>query len=332
MACKILILAEHEGGAVREFTYELLGMAHRVAAAAGWDASSEIKAILLGQGVEGLAGEVAAGGAAEVIYVEGTALTEYTSDGYDRAIEAVVKDESPEMVLIGHSPNGWDTAPLVAAGLGVPLATECSAITIADGKPRFTRKVFNGKFVQEVEMGPARPLIATIQRGAATPPEGAKAGTVRKVAATVQEADLTSRFVEIKKGEAGAVDLTQAQVIVAGGRGIGSEEKFAVIRNLAEVLGGQVGASRPVTDIGWLPHEHQIGSSGVTVSPKLYVACAISGAIQHIVGMRGSGYIVAINKDADAPIFGVADVGVVGDVFEIVPALTRAVKEAKGLA
>ncbi len=138
------------------------------------------------------------------------------------------------------------------------------------------------------------------------------------------------RFVEIKKGAAGGVDLTQAQVIVAGGRGLGKAENISVIQDLADALGGQLGASRAVTDAGWLPHEHQIGSSGITVNPKLYIACGISGAIQHVVGMKGAGYIVAVNKDRDAPIFGVADVGVAADLSEIVPALTKAVKEAKG--
>ncbi|HEU4401916.1 MAG TPA: electron transfer flavoprotein subunit alpha/FixB family protein [Candidatus Polarisedimenticolia bacterium] len=331
MGAKILVLAEHEGGAIREITWELLGLAHRLAGEAGWNAA-EIKALILGQGVEGPAGEIAGRGAAEVIYGEGPALRNYTGDGYDRAIEAIVKSEAPEMLLIGHTPDGWDVAPLISAGLGVPLATECSAIALQGGKARLTRKVFNGKFVQEIDLGDARPLLATVQKGAAAPFAGRTQGQVRKVTAAVGDADLRARFVEVKKGEAGAVDLTQASVIVSGGRGLGGAEKFSVVRALAEALGGQVGASRPVTDMGWLPHEHQIGSSGVTVSPKLYIACGISGAIQHIVGMRGSGYIVAINKDAEAPIFGVADVGVVGDLFEVLPALTKAIKEAKGQA
>jgi electron transfer flavoprotein alpha subunit len=179
-------------------------------------------------------------------------------------------------------------------------------------------------------MGGARPAIATTQRGAAPAWSGTTRGSVRKVDPGIVPGDLQARFIEARKGESGGVDLSQAPVIVAGGRGLGSAEKFAVVRDLAEAIGGQVGASRPVTDAGWLPHQHQIGSSGVTVSPKLYIAAGISGAIQHIVGMRGSGYIVAINKDADAPIFGVADVGVVGDLFEILPALTRAVRAARG--
>ena len=329
MPCKVLVLAEHEGGAVAGITYELLGMAHRVAGEMGW-APAEIKALLIGSGIAGAAAEIAARGAAEVIVAEGPAVQGYTGDAWHRVVEAVAKSESPEMVLLGHTPNGWDVAPLVAAGLGVPLATECSAIARESGAFRFSRKAFNGKFVQVIDLGTARPLLATMQKGAAPAFSAATRGQVRPVPAGVGETDLRARFVEIKKGQAGAVDLTQAAIIVSGGRGLGGADKFAVIRDLAQALGGQVGASRPVTDMGWLPHEHQVGSSGVTVSPKLYIACGISGAIQHIVGMRGSGYIVAINKDAEAPIFGVADVGVVGDLFEIVPALTKAVKEAKG--
>ena len=329
MGCKILVLAEHEEGAVRGITWELLGLAHGLLGGAGWG-PGDVKALLAGNGVESLASTVAARGAAEVICVEGPALAGYTGDAFHRAIEAVVKSESPEMLLIGHTPDGWDVAPLVAAGLGVPVATECSAIAVDNGRLRFTRKVFNGKFVQVVDMEATRPLVATIQKGAAAAHTGTTQGTVRKVPSPVQEADLRARFIEVKKGAAGAVDLTQAPIIVAGGRGLGAADKFNVIRELADALGAQIGASRPVTDMGWLPHEHQVGSSGVTVSPKLYIACGISGAIQHTAGMRGSGYVVAINKDADAPIFDVSDIGVVGDLFEIVPALTKAVKEAKG--
>jgi electron transfer flavoprotein alpha subunit len=329
VACKILILAEHEGGALRETTFELLGLAHKLAGEGGWPAA-EIKAVIVGQGIGDLAKSVAGRGAAEVICAEGEAVKEYSCDGHGRTLESIIKSESPEIVLVGHTPNGWDVAPMVAAGLGVPIATECSQIAFEGGRPLFTRKAFNGKFIQVVDMAEAKPKIATIQKGAVPAYAGTTQGTVRAVPAGVAADALRARFVGVKKGESGAVDLSQAAVIVSGGRGVGAPEKFGVIKDLAAALGGQVGASRPVTDMGWLPHEHQVGSSGVTVNPKLYVACGISGAIQHIVGMKGSGYIIAINKDADAPIFGVADVGVVGDLFEIVPALTKAVKEAKG--
>ncbi len=329
MACKVLILAEQEEGALRDTSLELLGMAHRLADEASWNASTDIKALLLGDGVEGVAEELARGGAAEVIYAEGKAVAHYTSEAYGKATEAIIAEESPELVLISHTPNGWDLAPAIAAGLGVPLATGCSNITIEGGKARFVRKAFNGKFVHEVEID-ARPQIATVDKGAASPLDKDTQGAVVKIEPAVKEEELKSKFVEIKKGEPGGVDLTQAQIIVAGGRGVGKAEKVALLQALADTLGGQVGASRAVTDAGWLPHEHQIGSSGITVNPKLYVACGISGAIQHVVGMKGSGYIIAVNKDADAPIFGVADVGVVADLEEIVPALTRAVQEAKG--
>ena len=329
MAWKTLVVAELENGTVRDATWELIGLAHRLAGEAGGDAAG-VKALVLGHGIDAAAGEVARRGAAEVIQADGEALAQYTCDGYDRAIEAVVRAETPDLVLFAHTPNGWDVAPLVAAGLGVPLATECSAVAWEGGRPVFTRKAFNGKFMQVVDMGGARPAIATVQRGAAAAHTGTGAGSVRRIDPGVAAGELMSRFVTIRKGESGGVDLSQAPVIVSGGRGLGAAEKFSVVRDLAEALGGQVGASRPVTDAGWLPHQHQIGSSGVTVSPKLYIAAGISGAIQHIVGMRGSGYIIAVNKDADAPIFGIADVGVVGDLFEILPALTKAVREARG--
>ena len=330
MGCKVLVLAEHEDGAVKDITYELLGMAHRLAGEAGWNADADVKALLLGQGVDELANEVAGKGAAEVIYAEGAAVSNYTGDAYRRVAETITKEEAPELVLIGHTPNGWDVAPLIAAGLDVPLATGWSNIQFEKGKARFVRKAFNGKFVHEVEIENASPAVATVDKGASEPAPGGKQGTVRKIDSGLDESKIKARFVETKKGESGGVDLTQAPIIVSGGRGLGGPDKLDVVRELAEALGGQVGASRAVTDAGWLPHEHQIGSSGVVVNPKLYVAAGISGAIQHVVGMKGSGYIVAINKDADAPIFGIADVGVVADLFEILPALTKAVKEAKG--
>jgi electron transfer flavoprotein alpha subunit len=319
----ILVLAEHDGKNLKEISFELLGMAHKVAS------GGAVKALLLGEGVPGLASKLAERGASEVIYADGPAVAHYTSDGYRRALAPILAEEAADLVLLGHTPNGWDLAPLLAARSGAPAATGCSKIVLSNGVGRFTRKAFNGKFVHEIEIGGARPMIATVEKGASAPFEGASGGTVRTVAAAVAAAEVRSRQVEIKKAEAGGLDLSQAPIIVSAGRGIGAPEKLAVVRALADALGAQLGASRAVTDAGWLPHEHQIGSSGVSVSPKLYIACGISGAIQHVVGMKGSGYIVAINKDADAPIFGAADVGVVGDLFEIVPALTKAIQETK---
>ena len=323
MTTKVFILAEHDKGSLKDVTFELLAMANGLA-------DAHVTALLLGDGIDGLADEIAARGASDVVYVKGAALSEYTGDGYQKALLPVIRDEAPDLVAIGNTPNGWDVAPLIAARLGVPLATGCSEVTIDGSEGRFKRKAFNGKFVHEVAVSGESPLMVTIDKGAYAAFEGQTSGTVRQVEAAVQESDLRSRFVETKKGESSGLDLTQASVIVSGGRGVGEPEKLDVVRALADALGGQLGASRAVTDAGWLPHEHQIGSSGVTVSPKLYVACGISGAIQHVVGMKSSSYIVAINKDADAPIFGIADVGVVGDLFDIVPALTKAANDAKG--
>ncbi len=324
MATKILILAEHSSGALKDISFELLGEAHRASA------DAHVVALLLGNGVSELAAELAKKGASEVIVVESPALENYSSDAYRHEILAAIASEDPDAVLIGNTPNGWDVAPLVAAGLMVPLASGCARIAIADGSAKCARKAFNGKFVHHVEIVDQRPIMATMDKGAAAPFDGETDGSVRTLEPTLDPGKLKSRFVETKKSESGGLDLSQASVIVSGGRGVGAPEKLDVIRELADALGGQLGASRAVTDAGWLPHEHQIGSSGVTVSPKLYVACGISGAIQHVVGMKSSGYIVAINKDPDAPIFGIADVGVVGDLFEIVPALTKQAKEAKG--
>jgi electron transfer flavoprotein alpha subunit len=327
-APKVTVIAEHDRGSLREISFELLGMARRIAGAGG-----EVKAIVVGEEIAELARTLATTGAGEVIYAEGPAVRDYSGDGYLRAIEPIIKAEPPDLILFGNTPLGWDLAPAVAARLSVPVASGCSKIAIEADRGVFTRKAFNGKFVHEVEVTNARPMVATVDKGSALPLqafEGATMGSVRRVEVSFPESALRARYVETKKAAPGGLDLTQAPIIVSAGRGVGAPEKLDVIQELASALGGEVGASRAVTDAGWLPHERQIGSSGVSVSPKLYIACGISGAIQHVVGMKGSGYIVAINKDEDAPIFGVADVGVVGDLFEIVPALTRAVKDARG--
>ena len=323
MSVKIVTLAEHDGSGLKEISFELLGLAHRVSD------DAEIKTLILGKNAEELAKTLAKRGASEVLYIEGDAVASASSDGYRRALEPVLRKESPDLVLIGNTPNGWDVAPLLAARFGVPLASGCSAVQLEGGKARITRKAFNGKFVHEVSIEHASPVIMTIDKGASAPYEDETSGSVRRFAAKVQLKELRSRYVETRKGKSGGLDLSDASVIVAVGRGVAASEKIDIIRELAESLGAQLGASRAVTDAGWLPHEHQIGSSGVSVKPKLYIACGISGAIQHVVGIKSSDYIVAINKDSDAPIFSVADVGVISDLFEIVPALTKAIKKAR---
>lgn len=325
MSDKILVLATHESGALRPATWELLGLAHRLAGETGRSVGS----ILLGSGIGGMAAELAAGGGGEVLQIEGPALAAYSQDGYGRALEERLAAEKPWLLLASHGPLGWDVMPRLGAALGVPVATEVTDIQVDGGMPVFIRKAFSGKFQMSLVGQGEPPFLATVQKGSHAAVEGAPAGSVREIAFPVESGDLRTRFVEVKAGEAGGVDLSAAEIIVSGGRGVGDAEKFSVVRDLAEALGGQIGASRPVTDAGWLPPEHQIGSSGVTVSPKLYIAAGISGAIQHIVGMKGAGFIVAINRDAEAPIFQVADVGVVGDLFEILPALTAAVRAVR---
>jgi electron transfer flavoprotein alpha subunit len=232
-------------------------------------------------------------------------------------------------VLISNTPSGWDVAPRVAAALDAAFVSDCFRIDAPGGKLVFHRRVFNGKLDATIEVA-AGAVVATVQPGATAPFAGATAGSVRPLDVPLP-GKLGARFVEVKQAESKGVDLSKADVIVSGGRGVGAPEKFReVIQPLADALGGAMGASRPVVDAGWLPHEYQVGSSGQVVQPKLYIACGISGAIQHLVGMKTSNYIIAINKDPDAPIFEVANLGAVADLFEIVPALTKAVLAAKG--
>ncbi|MFQ5720398.1 MAG: electron transfer flavoprotein subunit alpha/FixB family protein, partial [Acidobacteriota bacterium] len=229
--------------------------------------------------------------------------------------------------LFAHTPTGWDVAPRLAARHGMPALMEVVGVEAGV----WTRAVFNGKLHVKMQLEGA-PVIATAQKGAFPAFEGETTGTVETFAPGLDAGAVRQSFVEMRSAPKGGIDLTAADVIVSGGRSVGGAEKFSIIKDLAEALGGQVGASRPVTDAGWLPHEHQVGSSGVTVKPKLYIAAGISGAIQHVAGMKQSGFIIAINRDREAPIFEVANLGVVGDLFEVVPALTKAVEDvtAKG--
>jgi electron transfer flavoprotein alpha subunit len=323
----ILIVAEIQGGKIREASFELASFAQKVAGASGRSVAS---VVMGGAGTAERAQELAQRGGGKVYAAEHDALAQYNAESALAAIKAAVSAAGADLILLSNTPSGWDVAPRVAAALDAGFVSDCFLVDSDASGLVFKRRVFNGKLDATIRAASEK-VVATVQPGATAPYDGHAAGSVEKLALSLDAGALRSRFVGIKQSEAKGVDLTKADIIVSGGRGVGDPAKFPeVIKPLADALGGAMGASRPVVDAGWLPHEYQVGSSGQVVSPKLYIACGISGAIQHLVGMKTSNYIIAINKDPDAPIFEVANLGVVADLFEIVPALTAAVKTAKG--
>ena len=315
-----LIVAEIQKGAIREASFELVTIANGL--------GGDVKSVVIGSGVGDLASDFASKGGGETYVIDDAALADYSVDAYNKAIRAAIEASGADLVLLSNTPQGWDVAPRLAAGLDAGFVSDCFAIEAAADGYTFKRRVFNGKLDAQLSSAGGT-VVATVQPGATEAATSGAAGSTTPLSADVS--GTRAQFVEIKQAESTGVDLTKADIIVSGGRGVGDPEKFPeVIQPLADALGGAMGASRPVVDAGWLPHPYQVGSSGQVVSPKLYIACGISGAIQHLVGMKASNFIVAINKDPDAPIFEVADLGVVADLFEIVPALTAAVSAAKG--
>ncbi|MBW2665307.1 MAG: electron transfer flavoprotein subunit alpha/FixB family protein [Deltaproteobacteria bacterium] len=320
----ILIVTEIQAGQIREASYELATFANAVGSATGRDVHS----LVVGGSAEALADEFSKKGGGTVHLVEGDVFENHNAEAATAAIKAAIEASGADLVLVSNTPSGWDVAPRVAAGLDAGFVSDCFRIEAEGDGIGFHRRVFNGKLDAHMTSSGGL-VVATVQPGATNAFEGSTDGSVSKL--DVNVGDLKTKYLETKVAESKGVDLTKADVIVSGGRGVGAPEKFQeVIQPLAEALGGAMGASRPVVDAGWLPHEYQVGSSGQVVAPKLYIAAGISGAIQHLVGMKGSNFIIAINKDPDAPIFEVADLGVVGDLLEIVPALTGAINAAKG--
>jgi len=320
----ILIVTEIQNGTLREASFELAAVAQGLAESTG----RSVKSLVIGSGCNDLASDFASKGGGDTLVVDDAAAANYSVDVWSAAIASAVEATDADVVLLSNTPSGWDVAPRIAAALDAAFVSDCFKIEGNGDGLTFFRRVFNGKLDAQLSSAGGK-TVATVQPGAVTPFEGTSAGNTEALAADLSGAK--AQFVEVKEAEATGVDLTKADIIVSGGRGVGDPEKFPeVIQPLADALGGAMGASRPVVDAGWLPHPYQVGSSGQIVSPKLYVACGISGAIQHLVGMKASNFIVAINKDPDAPIFEVADIGVVADLFEVVPALTEAVKTAKG--
>ena len=311
----VLVIAEQRGGEFRKVTYEAVSEGRRVADALGTD----VTAVVLGSGVTGIAAELGKYGADKVLVADDGALAEYTTGAYTNVLSGILSSADPEVILMGASAQGKDLAGRLSARLNAGLAVECVGITVTDGKLTYKRPMFGGKILAEISIA-GSPQLVTIRPNVMAITESDKAGAVENV--TVDAGEVKATVLE-RKVEAGEkLELTEADIIVSGGRGTGGN--YAVIEELAARLKAAVGASRSSVDEGWRPHSDQVGQTGKVVSPNLYIACGISGAIQHLAGMSTSKYIVAINKDPEAPIFSKSDFGIVGDLFEVVPAITKA--------
>jgi electron transfer flavoprotein alpha subunit len=319
----IFVVLEERDGHVSRASWEALA----AGLALGAQSNDPVTAVVLGANTDATAAEAAAKAVAKVIRIAHPLLERYTSDGYVAALHQLIQKESPAQVVFPHTYQVRDFAPALAARLGQVLISDVVAIN--DG-PVFTRQLMQGRLTGNYRHAGNGPCLVSVQAGAF------RADTVNSGSAEIApfEVQIDPSAIRTKPGDAfrgtaQTVDLGSAQIIVAAGRGIKEAENLSLVQDLAAALGAEVAASRPICDNGWLPMERQVGSSGQTVAPKLYVAIGISGAIQHLVGMKGSQCVVAINKDPEAPIFEVADYGIVGDLFEVVPALTEALKSAK---
>jgi len=322
MAKGVMIVAEQRDGALRKISLELAATARKLADQSG----SEVSAILLGSGIEGLAAQLGKYGVDKVFVGDSPAMEPYITEAHAAVVAKIVKENDPAILLLGASVQGKDLSSRVAAKLATGLATDCTDVKIADGKLLAVRPMYAGKCFGEIVTS-SNPAMASLRPNVFPAVENAKAGTVVKVDAAVDAASIKSKVLEVQKDTSGKVDLTEANCIVSGGRGMKGPEGFPILEELAEVLKGTVGASRAAVDAGWRLQKDQVGQTGKVVSPNLYIACGISGAIQHLAGMSSSKCIVAINKDAEAPIFTKADYGVVDDLFKVVPELTAVCKK-----
>lgn len=307
--------------------WETVGAARNVADQIG----GQVAALVLGENVNDLATEAIQRGADSALVADDTTLKTYRLEPYAAIITKLAQEKQPAALLLGASSAGLELAAYVAAKLGVGLAQDCTDLAVDNGGLAVTRPVLAGNLVAKIEFGAARPQMATVRRRVfpAAEADATRRGDVTSVDAVLGEADIPTK-VEGITAAGNEVSLTDATIIVSGGRGVGGPEGFAPVQELAETLGGALGASRAAVDAGWIPYVHQVGQTGKTVQPDLYIACGISGAIQHLAGMKTSKVIVAINKDPDAPIFKFARYGIVGDLFEIVPALTDEFKARLG--
>jgi electron transfer flavoprotein alpha subunit len=324
----ILVIAEQREGKLNRVSFETLTGAQAIAAETGWT----LEAAVVGGNVGDFAAEIAGKKVSKVYAIQSPALEPYTPDAFIHALKQFISSRHPKVVLMPHTYQVRDFAPQLATALGRALVSDAIGYRKDGDRLLFTRQMFQGKFAADVAFAGDPPYFVTFQTGAFRGDKveaGNAPAPVETVAVDIPANVIRTKPEEVFKEAKQAVDLTQAEIIVAVGRGIKEQKNIDLARQLAEALGGEIAASRPICDSGWLPMDRQIGSSGQTVAPKLYLALGISGAIQHIVGMKGSRTIIAVNKDSEAPIFEIADVGVVGNLFDVVPPLIEEVKKAK---
>ncbi|HYL75370.1 MAG TPA: electron transfer flavoprotein subunit alpha/FixB family protein [Bryobacteraceae bacterium] len=323
----VFIILEQRAGVLNRMSLETLVAGQQLAAQTGTTAS----AALAGHDISLLANELATKKLDKVYAVDHDLLSAYTADAYTSALEQLIRKVNPEVVLFPHTYQVRDFAPKLATRFNQVLISDAIGFRIESGAPVFVRQLFQGKLNADIQTGGAAPHFISLQAGAFRADQVADgSAAVENFTPALDASAIRAKPLEPFRESARAVDLTAADIIVSVGRGIKEKENIPIVEELAKALGAELAASRPICDSGWLPMERQVGSSGQTVSPKVYMAIGISGAIQHLVGMKGAKTIVAINKDANAPIFEVADYGIVGDLFEVVPALVEEVKKAKG--
>ncbi len=325
----VWVFAEQRNGKLMSTALELLGEGRKLADRLG----VELSALLLGYQVDSLCNELIHYGADQVVYAEHPQLKLYTTDGYTKAVVELVNEKKPEIILIGATNIGRDLGPRIAARLDTGLTADCTKLEIDDEQKILlqTRPAFGGNIMATIITPKHRPQMATVRPGVMKKlvPDMWRSGRIEKVEVNLSEADLRVRVMEIVKSAKQAVNLVDAEIIVSGGRGLGGPEGFEMLSQLAAELGGVVGSSRAAVDSGWISHDHQVGQTGKTVRPKIYIACGISGAIQHLAGMQTSECIIAVNKNPEAPIFDVADYGIVGDLHKVVPMMVEEIKALK---
>ncbi|WP_173916749.1 electron transfer flavoprotein subunit alpha/FixB family protein [Halobacillus sp. Marseille-Q1614] len=318
----LLVVAEMSGGSLRHVSYEAIAAAKEAAG------NGEVAAVLIGENVKHLAEYLLHYGADRVLTAEHENLANYSSDGYAQALFKIVEDEQPDGIIMAHTAIGKDLAPRIASRLEAGLVSDVTSIDMQGEKVIFTRPIYSGKAFEKKEITEGL-LLATIRPNNIKPLDKDENRTGQVSSVNIEVETLRTTLKEVIRNTSGGIDLSEAKVIVAGGRGVKSEEGFVPLQQLADVLGGTVGASRGACDAGYCDYALQIGQTGKVVTPDLYIACGISGAIQHLAGMSNSKVIVAINKDPEANIFKVADYGIVGDLFDVVPALTEELKQLK---